>query len=389
MAAQSATVPDRETLLTEARGQAHLDDFGDPWFFPHIDHLVGTLNSEARLNLEGAFGARTTIVNSLVNKLRHIDLVKKHPEIRKEDVQVAAIVVGLPRTGSTMLHRMLSAAPGMTGVKWFEAHHYVPLPEEGRGETHQRREAASALMAYMLDKIPELMSIHPMSIDQPDEEVIILGQLFSSTMLEASYYIPSYARWLAQQNPLHAYRDLKEILQSLQWQDPARKGARWVLKTPGHLMALDAVRAVFPEAKIVMTHRDPKSTVPSYCSMEQTLYRLGSDEINAELVAGYWPERLKDLLKQFMDARENVPPGVFIDVAYADLISDPIVQASRVLKGVGVEDIDLMMGGMSEWIEANKREDRAAHRYSLGEYGLTADAVDEMFAGYNAAYLSK
>lgn len=380
-------VPDRATLVARACADAGLSDFGDTWFFANIDALIPALNEEARLSAAGVASASAMIVNGLVNRLRHVELVKRHPEILDETVEVAAVVVGLPRTGSTMLHRMLASAPGMTGTRWFETQNYSPMPGEGRGKTHLRRKVAKGFLDYMLATIPDLMSIHPMSIDQPDEELIILGQLYSSTMIEGTYHVPGYARWLTENDRVQCYRDLGQILQSLQWQDRGRAGAKWVLKTPGHLLALDAVIEVFPEAKIVMTHRDPVATVPSYCSMEHSLYQMVSDRVDPASVAAFWVPRLAELLDRFMAVRGQVAGQNFIDVRYADLLGDPIGEGTRVLDASGIAVADAVRAGMAEWIEANKREDRAPHKYALEDFGLVRSDIEQRFAAYRAAFL--
>jgi hypothetical protein len=381
-------VSDRATLAARAEQATGLHDFGDPWIFENLDALIPVLNDEAELTEVGVAGAETMIVTALANRLRHVDLIKRHPEILDETVDVAAVVVGLPRTGSTMLHRMLSSAPGMTGVKWWEAQNYAPFPGEERGKPDARREAASHYMAYMLEHAPELMSIHPMSIDQSDEELIILGLLFSSTMIEGMYHVPSYARWLVENSRTRCYADLKQILQSLQWQDPARRGAKWVLKTPGHLMALDGVLETFPEAKVVMTHRDPVQTVPSYCSMMTTLYHMAST-VDRRKIGAFWEKRLAELLDLFMAVRARAGSASFIDVRYTDTTTRPVEEGRRVLGEAGIAVTPEIVAGMAEWVEANKREDRAPHRYALEDFGLTREQVEQDFADYRATYLGE
>jgi hypothetical protein len=383
-----AQVPDRETLAELARQQTGLSDFGDPWIFENLDALIPVLNTESELTEIGAGGAQTMIVTALVNRLRHVDLIKRHPEILDERVDVAAVVVGLPRTGSTMLHRMLSSAPGMTGVKWWEAQNYAPFPEEAPGDPEPRRVAAKFYLDYMLEHAPDLMSIHPMSIDQSDEELIIMGLLFSSTMIEGMYYVPTYARWLIEHSRTRCYADLKQILQSLQWQDKRRQGAKWVLKTPGHLMALDGVLETFPGAKIVMTHRDPISTVPSYCSMMTTLYHMAST-VDRERIGAFWEKRLAELLDLFMSIRDTAGDASFIDVRYTDLTTHPIEQGKRVLAEAGIALTPDIVAGMEDWVEANRREDRAPHKYALEDFGLTRAMVERDFASYRAAYLTE
>lgn len=382
-------VPGRLILSGRAEAETGLKDFGDPWIFEHLDALIPALNREAALSPAGAQVAAGMITRALVNRLRFVDLLKQHPEIDDEQIDVAAIVVGLPRTGSTMLHRILASAPGMTGVRWYEAQNYAPFPGEARGAPEPRREAAREILGHMVRLIPELMSIHPMDIDQPDEEVIILGQLFSSTMLEGTYRVPSFARWLTEHDRVRPYRDLKRILKALQWQDPARAGRRWVLKTPGHLMGLDAIAEIFPEALVVMTHRDPVETVPSYCSMEASLYRMVSDDIAPEEVAAFWVPRLAELLGMFMSARDGDGAVRFIDVRYAELTARPLETATLVLSAAGVAMTPEILEGMEAWIEANRREHRAPHRYSAADFGLDDETLRGQFAAYRARFIEE
>ena len=380
-------VPDRESLVAQACEQTGLSDFGDRWFFANIDVLIPSLNKQAKLSAEGFYGAQHMIVSGLVNRLRHVRLTKENPEILDEQVNVTAVLTGLPRTGSTMLHRMLAAAPNLTGVRWYETQNYVPLEGELPGNPAPRLEAAKSVLGYMLEKIPEIMSIHPMDIEQPDEEVIILGQLFSSSMIESTYFVPDFAAWLSGQDPRNAYDDLIQILQSLQWQDPSRKGKNWVLKTPGHLMGLQTGLEVFPKAKIVMTHRHPVSTIPSYCSMEASLYKMGSTDISKEEIGTYWMARLKNWLDNFMQVRESADENRFIDVNYKSLLKNPSDEGTRVLAAAGIPMSTDIKDGMQEWIKANRREHRAAHKYSLEDFGLNEGTIAAKYGDYISQYV--
>lgn len=381
-------VLDRDSLIKMAREEAGLTDFGDPWLLDNLEAFIPIINSEAELTEAGAQSATGSLVKSLVNRLRHVEYVKQNPAILDEEVNVAAIVVGLPRTGSTMLHRMLSATNETTGVRWWECHHYTPLPGEEPGNPEPRREAARGILQWMMDQAPELLSVHPMDIDQPDEEVIIQGQLFSSTMLEGTYHVPGYARWLMENSRTRSYADLKEILQSLQFQDKSRKGRKWVLKTPGHLMALDAALETFPDARIVMTHRDPVQTVPSYCSMMATVYHMTSD-VSRLKIGEFWLHRLKELLDHFISTRKAQGSGRFIDVRYTDLTKTPIEEGKRVLSEAGIEITPEIIDGMNEWVEANRREDRAPHKYTLEEFGLSKEGIKELFADYREQFINQ
>ncbi|MDG1126251.1 MAG: sulfotransferase [Hellea sp.] len=380
-------VPKKESLIKKAEQATGLSDFGDEWFFPNIDVFIESLNSQARLSNEGYYGAEQMIIGALVNRLRHKNLIKMNPQILDETVDVKAVLTGLPRTGSTMLHRMLASAPELTSVKWFEAQNYTPLENEDYNDPTPRKDIAKDILNFMLKKIPELMSIHPMDIDQADEEVIILGQLFSSSMLESTYFVPDYANWLTNQNPGKSYSDLIEILQSLQWQDPSRKNKSWILKTPGHLMSLGAVVKYFPGAKIIMTHRDPVSTVPSYCSMESTLYKMNTDIISDFEIGNYWLDRLSEWLNNFIEVRNSIPDDRFIDINYLDLVEAPEKIGTQVLKSIHINDDILTKEMMENWIKANKRENRQKHNYKLSDYGLTRESISNKFKDYIEKYL--
>ena len=380
-------VPKKEYLIKKAEEATGLSDFGDEWFFPNIDVFIESLNSQAKLSSEGYYGAEQMITGALVNRLRHKNLIKMNPEILDETVDIKAVLTGLPRTGSTMLHRMLASAPELTSVKWYEAQNYTPLENEDYNDPSPRKDIAKDILKFMLKKIPELMSIHPMDIEQADEEVIILGQLFSSSMLESTYFVPNYANWLTKQNPGKSYSDLIEILQSLQWQDSSRKNKSWILKTPGHLMSLGAVIKYFPMAKIIMTHRDPVSTVPSYCSMESALYKMNTDAISDFEIGNYWLDRLSEWLNNFIEVRNSIPDDRFIDFNYSDLVEAPEKIGAQVLKSIHVNDDILTKEMMENWINANKRENRQKHNYKLSDYGLTSESISNKFKDYIKKYL--
>lgn len=374
-------------LRADACARAGLADFGDGWFFEPMERYLAAVASEANLSDAGVAAQRETIVKGLVSRLRMVDDVKRHPEILGEQVSVAAIVLGLPRTGSTIFHRLLATAPGMTGVRWWECQNYAPFPAERPGEPAGRRAYAKAMLDGWLTVAPDLMSIHPLDIDGPDEEVIIMGQFFVSSMLEAMAYVPSFARWLTAYDQTRGYAELRDILKYLQWQDPSRRGCQWVLKSPSHLMSVEQAASVFPEALFVITHRDPLQTVPSYASMMQALYGMVSTRVDRHEVGAFWEARLADWMRLFMEARARLGEDRFVDVRYEDVVREPIRQAERVLARAGIGVDARMEAAMAEFLAGNKREQRAAHHYSLEEFGLSAAQVERDFAAYRARFL--
>lgn len=386
-ATRSAPVFDRETLLAAARERTGLSDFGDTWFFEPMDHYIAAANAEGKLTEAGFAGQTESILKGLASRLRMVEDIKRHPEILDEEVEVAAIILGLPRTGSTIFHRLLASAPGMTAIRWYEAQNYAPLPGDEPGNPKARRAYAEAMIEGWLSLSPELASIHPLDPDAPDEEIIILGQLFITTMVEAMTFIPSFAKWLNDYDQAKGYEDLKTILKYLQWQDATRRGKKWILKSPQNLPYTEVIANAFPKAVLVMTHRDPLEVVPSYVSMEAALYKLNSVHSD-EAVGAFWFPRLAEWMHRFEEARARIGEDRFIDIDYREVAREPLKQAQRVLAHIGVPLDNKIEAALTEFMAGNKREQRPMHDYSLERFGLNEADVREAFASYRARYIN-
>jgi hypothetical protein len=379
---------DRESLLAAARDRTGLTDFGDTWFFEPMDRYIAAANAEGKLTSDGFAGQTESILKGLASRLRMVDDIKRHPEILNETVEVAAIILGLPRTGSTIFHRLLASAPGMTAIRWYEAQNYAPLPGDEPGNPKARRAYAEAMIAGWLNLSPELASIHPLDPDAPDEEIIILGQLFITTMVEAMTFVPSFAEWLNHYDQSQGYEDLKTILKYLQWQDPTRRGKKWILKSPQNLPYTDVIAKAFPQAVLVMTHRDPLEVVPSYVSMEAALYKLNTVHSD-EAVGGFWFPRLAEWMRRFEASRERIGEHRFIDIDYREVAREPLRQAERVLARIGIPLDAEIEAALTEFMAGNKREQRPLHDYSLERFGLNEAEVREAFASYRDRYITR
>ncbi len=374
-----------ERVLSEARQQAGLSDFGDLWFLEPMNKLLESMHKEAKLSPAGIANQSGRMVHGLVSRLRLQDALKRNPEINDEKVTVAGTIVGLPRTGSTMFHRMLSNAPGFNSIKWYETQFYAPFAGEERGNPVERRALATKVMEGYV--AAGMMSIHPFAIDAPDEEIIIMDQVFVGTMPESAMYTPSYSAWLGAFDHTKAYEDLKTILKFFQWQDVARHGGRWVLKTPGHLPTLDTLFKVFPETTVITTHRDPMSTVPSYCSMTNSLVHMNSDRVDDVEFGRFTEKRWAGFLERYEAARERIGPHRFIDIKYEDLVKAPLDQARPVLAKLGVEMTPEVEDGMKEWLQENARDKRAAHHYTLEQFGLSEPELEKDFKSYRERFI--
>ena len=264
--AETARILDVDGLLAAARDKTGLSNYGDEWFVEPLKVLTAALVDEARLSELGLALTQQRLTALLADRLRLRQLQAENPAIIEEEVTVAAEICGLPRTGSTLLHRLLASSPHVTTTLSWETSYPLPFPGEGP-DAEQRKKRAQDRFAMFLEMSPDFGDIHTIEWDGPEEDVILLDRTFTSMSYDSFYWVPTYGDWLRGFDQAPAYRELREWLQALQHQDPTRAGKPWVLKSPHHLTAVDTVLDTFPGCKIVMTHRSPAQAVPSYASM--------------------------------------------------------------------------------------------------------------------------
>ena len=276
---------DAEALREAARRKTGLSDFGDDGHAEALEVLVTSINAEARLSATGRLIQRSRLTGALVQRLRIEELLQRHPEIADIDLGNIAVISGLQRTGTTLLHRLLISHPDFRGLSGAEALMPVPgAPDSDRAERARKRQAvlAQKSISYLA---PEFMAIHPISHDEPEEDVLLLDLCFMSQSAEATMHVPTYARWLESQDQTPAYEYLRRVLQVLSWQRP---GGRWVLKTPHHLEHLDVLLRVFEGATVVQTHRDPRIALASFCSMVAHGRGMFSDQVDPAEIGRHW-----------------------------------------------------------------------------------------------------
>jgi hypothetical protein len=372
-------------LLAAARAKTGLADFGDEWFREPVGVLVDSLNAEARLSELGLELTRRRLIALLVDRLRLRALQREHPELAEVEVDVAAEICGLPRTGSTLLHRLLAASPQLTSTLSWETGYPLPFPGEGP-DAAERKRRAQAKARMFLELSPDFADLHTLEWDGAEEDVILVDRSFTSMSFDSFYWVPSYGDWLRTADQAPAYRELREWLQVLRWQDPSRAGRRWVLKSPHHLTAVHTVLDTFPTCKIVMTHRSPVRAVPSYASMVATMSAQYSEGVDREAVGRYWNARFAATLREFAAVRERRPDR-FVDVRFGDMITDPAGQARRVLGEIGLTPGAQDDAAFAAYLERNREERHGSHSYTAADFGLTEAQLERDFAFYTEVYL--
>jgi hypothetical protein len=377
------------TLLDQARTATGLTDFGDTWFLTPLETLVAHVNRDAGLiSPESSAGAR--IQSALADRLQLEHYFKDHPEASDEKVELACAIIGLPRTGSTMVHRLLAASPQLTALWWWETAFPFPMPGENAADPSPRQDAAKAMVDWLLTEWPDFESIDPMDAMAINEEVVLLDRTFLSTTYDSMMPIHAYGHWQAQQDHEPAIRDLYRFMQVIQHQRVLRGEPRrpWVFKTPHYVMgALGGLLKVWSEVKLVMTHRDVGQVLPSYCSMCASLSINSSSTYRKELQGAHWTRRFKEGLERLEAIRARLPEGQIIDVRYEDTVSDPSVTAERLMSALGYAASDADKAAFAQTIAANARETRPKHKYSAADFGLTPEGIASDFAFYHRSTL--
>ncbi|MGH0033436.1 MAG: sulfotransferase family protein [Myxococcota bacterium] len=381
---------DEGALVAEARQRAGLGDFGDEFFREPLRVLLTSLRDEAGLNAVGIASQRARLVDSLVTRLMAEEQRRRHPEIEDERLDPPVVIVGLARTGTTLLHRLLASGGDWRTARWWEVRYPAPFPGSDWRRDDPRIPAAHEEIRLTLEAVPQLAAIHPWDAEGADEEIMLLEHSFMSHVPESGADLPGYRAWLDRQDLRPAYRDLARWLRLLQWQKKQAGrdlGARWLLKAPFHLGYLDALFEVFPGARLVLTHRDPLETIPSAASMYSALWALARDEVDETRVGAQVQRRYAWALGRCMEARTRYPGERFLDVDYRAVQRAPMAEVRRIYRWLGVPLSDPARRAMEGWLADDARHEREAHRYSLAQFGFDPEELAAVFADYRRLHV--
>ncbi|HYD96493.1 MAG TPA: sulfotransferase [Noviherbaspirillum sp.] len=366
-----------DALVAAARRETGLEHFGDDSHLPGLRVLLRSLEAEARLNPFGRFYAKTNIVGSLKNRLWANACFEAHPEIRRRKIVAPIVIVGPHRSGTTRMQRMMSADTRLSHLKTWEGFNPAPrpgLPDMGR--TIRREEVRKALGA--VDRLyPGAFVGHPMDADWAEEEMLLLNHSFCSFSILGSYHVPGYFNWFLQHDKTGPYRYMADLMRLISWSRGEPEGTRWVLKNPQHMLDLDALMAVFPDAKVVFTHRDPLKTVASVMSLMWHYAVQHTDAPMRGPMRDTWMRFCETAARRCIEKRHLIPASQQLDVYYDDMNSDWRAVMRRVYDFAGIgfsAEAEQALGG---WLARSESESRhGSHRYSLDDFGITREEVD-------------
>ena len=380
-----------DRLLASAIARTNgLSHFGDDDYRASLQALLDALASEAGLSPTGLQLLEERLIGQLVNRLVMEDYLRRYPQITRIEIDDPLVIVGLPRTGTTMLQRTLAVDPRFYSAAWWETRFPAPLAGEALDAPLKRIAQARAEVELMAEVIPQILAIHPLDAMLCDEEFMLMEHSFMCAM-DAYVNVPSYTRWLDRQDQRPVYSQLKKMLQFLQWQKQQRgepAGQRWLLKAPQHLHTLDLLLEQFPRAQVILTHREPAQTIPSMASMAHTLWQMYSDNPDPKAAGAQWNTRMARGIRHTLQVREQHAPERFLDIHFADTVQQPLQVLEQVYAFAHLPFTEQARAAAQAWLAQNSREKRASHDYSLERFGLTQAQMIEDYREYRARHLN-
>jgi hypothetical protein len=376
---------EREALAASAADHTGLNDFGDPWFTRPFDKLLESVREEARLNAAGEWAARKQFEKVLHDRLWAQQWFARHPEILARPLPHPVIVVGPMRSGTTRMHRLLSTDRRFTHLRSFETISPVPRPDFVHGGPDSRIALARRIKRVARLANPRTLTIHPTGPMQPEEELGLLVNSFWGIKHDAQWWVPGYSRWCERQDPAPAYRQLARLLKLVGWSQQSSSLRPWILKTPQHMLDLPTLLKVFPDARLIFTHRDPLSVVGSAASLAWNQTIIYSDHAEPKAVGEEWLRKVRLQIERMRRARDDIPKHRYIDVHYEEMETDWRAAMRRVYAFLDF-DIEPVLPAMEAYQRRTRRLKRRPHRYSLAEFGLTRGRVLEQLGDYIRTY---
>ena len=368
-----------DQLVDTACERAGSDHFGGDSWRDGLGVLVGSLNNEAALNEMGVAAMSDQIIGYLINRLRIEQWYADFPEIDDQQIVAPLFGIGLPRTGSTALSYLLAQDPARRTLRVWEAAEPCPPPEKATEHTDPRIAEAQAGVDFTNEMFTGFAEMLPAAGDGPQECLVPMAFEFRSLIFEGMSLIPTYSAWLLQCDMEPAYRYHQRVLKLLQWHCPPD---RWWLKTPAHMVSIDALNAVYPDARFVMTHRDVGKVLPSVCALYSTLSTILTERPDPLAIGAHGLEVWRTALERLIDFRDRGNEERFHDLSFEAVQSDPIGQVEALYTELGDDLSDEARRRMEDWWVESSKGRSGPGNYPGEAFGLDPVVVAENFAFY-------
>jgi hypothetical protein len=365
-----------DELIGLAHRATGLDDFGDPAWEEPFRRLVTALDEEARLNVLGRLMTRHDVLRHLCTRLLLVETIARDRSITNEAVTAPIVITGPARSGTSIIHELLAEDPSLRAPLGFEMAY--PIPASGHDGSEQMAWAEPEFDLWG-DVQPEFRAVHELAARLPEECLWLMAPEFDLGFWSTCVDIPSFSGWRAFTDPIPSYRYHRSFLQVLQHDQPRRT---WVLKSPLHLSRLATLFAVYPDARVIRTHRDPVRTVPSTVSTVALGRWLRSDAVDPLAVSASVTVGLQMILNNAAHERSSLPVGQVADLHYTDFLRDPVDTIARAYEHLGLPFAPELGSRIARYLEARPQTKYGVHRYRLDDYGLDAERIRRDFAPY-------
>ena len=369
---------DVEDLLGAARGATGLTDFGDDAFREGLERLVRSLQDEADLSDVGTYALREMILGLLKSRLQVEDWYRRHPEIDDEVVERPLIGLGLPRTGSTALSFLLAEDPHARSLLLWMAQEPCPPPSTVGGPD-PRVERAEAGLELQKQVAPRMSALVPSAANGPMECQPLMGLDFKSQYFQAFAYMPSYSDWLFEEDLTSTYLYERRVLKLLQWGAPTQP---WRLKCPSHLPYLDYLDMAFPDARFVMTHRDPTEVIVSVADVYAEVSGMVGNQIDPHYLGALNVEQWSIGMQRAIAFRDKGNDHRFYDMDFRAVQADPIGEVRKLYAWLGEPVTPEFDAGMARWWHDNAETREQNVHPDPADFGIHLDAVRPLFADY-------
>lgn len=363
-------------LIATARRRCSLDDFGEGDFLEALSRLLESCYSEARLNLVGRIALKTDVLEMLCSRLRMERDRQLYPDIQHQQIREPLFIVGLPRSGTSVLHSLLATDPKHRCPLMWEVR--SPSPPT-RADEKRRIQRATQSCNFFNWLVPTFRYVHLVGAEVPQECVSLMTPTFLSDQFDAMYYVPSYRAWFFQQDLRPAYEYHCRFLQHLNFRQPA---GRWILKAPTHMFAMPALLSIYPDALFVQTHRTPVDAMASVSSLVTILRSAFSDVVDPLTVCreaiDYWSETMDKFLRE----RDRLASNRICDIAYDRLCRDPIAAVGQIYDHFGWSLSRQAEQSMRALVASHAQRQPGNHRYHLSQFGSSAEKVLSAFPSY-------
>lgn len=373
-------IPDTDTLIADICRETQLSDLGDESFRPALSVLIESLNTQSNLTREAIQSEELEIRQLLTNRLRMQEFFRRYPEIENQEITAPVIIVGLQRTGTSKLFRVIAADPQWNILPTWQAVNPVPLSYEHTDGPDPR----IALTDQWVDNAKAIQTAHTFETRAPEMEALLLRENF---MINSPRRLcPKHQAWCETADLRPAYLYLRRQLQFLQWQNGYAPGRRWILKSPPHLHNLPALMNAFPDAKLVMTHRHPAKSVASMLRLVELSQESAARKVDKDLISRLWVRVLSLGIERFLEFYEMYGDELFVNVSYAEVEGSIQEAVRRIYDFAGAPFSEQTKSAIETWEHANPRHKEGVFKYNLKEYGLTDEKIKEEFGAYIACF---